>query len=67
MAGGALQPVLAEASRSELERSVETQLPMSESGGAQSPIHIFNLIIWSLLSAHFLGCLFVFFTLVYIN
>lgn len=55
-----------EASRSELEYFVETQLRMSKSVEVQSPINIFNLIISSLLSSNFLGCLFVFFTFVYI-
>lgn len=39
---------------------------MPKSVEVQSPINIFNLIISSLLSSNFLGCLFVFFTFVYI-
>lgn len=55
-----------ETSRSELEYFVETQIRMPKSVEVQSPINIFNLIISSLLSSNFLGCLFVFFTFVYI-
>lgn len=57
---------LSEASRSELEYFVETQLRMSKSVEVQSPINFLNLIISSLLSSNFLVCLFVFFTFVYI-
>ena len=49
---------LSEASRSELEYFVETQLRMSKSVEVQSPINFLNLIISSLLSSNFLVCLF---------
>lgn len=61
---------LTEAIRSELKYFVATQPRMSKSVEVQLlqmvPINIFNLIISSLLSSNFLGCLFVFFTFVYV-